>query len=226
MQTYQRYNRFLSFFSFYCHQAYSDYFHFLIPQSFPKHHRRKKWQALAIIPQGISPFYIPESWWYSECIWYPVIQRCHFSFYLGSVLVLWLWPHRAMMLMHSFVSKVWSLPPFGGKYLFKVLFDTVLFVILPGDVIKECYNSLYNLFSLENTFSTILNSLGFRTIFKRRRSRWRLVLRLCYHLWTRSTWKDSFSLGSRTMSRKKMRAGFIFLFVPLIIQPLLEYLYL
>lgn len=218
MQAYQRHKNFLSFFLFYCHQVYSVYLQSLIPQSFPKQQRRNKRLSLAVIPHGTSPFYILDIWCYSECIWYLVIQRCHFSFHLGSVLFLVVASpcHDADAFL---CFKVLVPFLFGGN----PIQDTVWWSDF-CNIIWRCYEtSLFTLPGKQTQY--LLKKSEFRTIFKRRGTRWGLALRIRYHLGIRSIWRDLFTLGSRIMNRKKS-VMLLFLFMHLMTQPQVEYLYL
>lgn len=144
------------------------------------------------------------------------IQWCKgfiFPFYLGSVQVLWSWPHHAITRVHSFVSRVWSLLPFRGQYLFKVLF-----VILSRDVVKS--TAIIYIIYLKKTIRITLHNLSLEPFSKEEGQDQDELSPYDYVI----TFEPTLSQGIHSFwgpglrTEKEMRAEFIFLFVLLIIQ--------
>ena len=104
--------------------------------------------------------FILDIWCYSKCIWFIVIQRCLFSFYLGSVLfsVMASLCHDADVVL---CFKVLVFFTHLEAKLFKALFDGVSVVIMSGDVMKQ-----HCLYYLKSTPSTAFNNLSLEIFAK------------------------------------------------------------
>lgn len=154
---------------------------------------------------GHKSIFILDIWCYSVCIWYLVIQRCHFPFYLGSVL----FSIKASLCHDADVFLCFKVLVFFSHLkanLFKALFDGGSFVILSGNVMKQ-----HCLHYLQSTPSTAFNNLSLET-FAKERAKMSSSFIIMLYLWMRSIWKDLFTLGSRTMNRpKKKRLLFLFM---------------